>query len=345
MNQDKTNQISRYQQIKNYLTDINEPDFRYRQILQAIFKQNITNFERITNIAKPLRTELIRRFSPIPNLKAVDRKKSPGAEKILFELTDKQKVESVKMTYRRWQSVCVSSQVGCPLGCVFCATGKIGFKRDLSPDEITDQVLYFQLNGTDVHSVSFMGMGEPLLNQNIFTAIADLTDPNLFNFSQRRVNVSTVGITPELEKLTEMFPQINISFSLHSPFEEQRAALMPISKKYPIADVFSVLDKYIEKNKRKVFLPYLMIDQINDTSIHAEELISLITERKNDYLYHVNLISYHPISKSDQFQSSDEKRIHWFRNELEKARISVSIRYSPGEEIGAACGQLRASYR
>jgi 23S rRNA (adenine-C8)-methyltransferase len=343
MNQNKTKPVSRYLQIKKYLADIGEPDFRYKQILQAIFEQNIVNFEKITNIAKPLRVELAKRFSPIPNLGITDKQKSPGAVKIIFKLADSHKIEAVKMTYRRWQSVCVSCQVGCLLGCHFCATGKIGFKRNLSADEITDQVLYFLLNGTDVHSVSFMGMGEPLLNPSVFTAIDDFTNPDLFNFSQRRINVSTVGVVPELEKLVSKFPQVNISFSLHSPFEEQRTALMPISKKYPIEAVLTVLDKHIEKNKRKVFLSYLMIDKVNDTSIHAEELINLIKERKNHYLYHVNLISYHQTSKSDQFQSSDEKRISWFKNELEKARISVSTRYSPGQEIGAACGQLRAS--
>ena len=345
MNQNRNNQTSRYQQIKEYLKSIDEPDFRYKQIVEAIFEKNIVDFEKISNIAKPLREELKKRFSPIPNLKIIDRKKSPGATKLLFKLSDNEKIESVKMKYKSWQSVCVSCQVGCPLNCHFCATGKIGFKRNLSADEITDQVLYFQLNNVDIKSVSFMGMGEPLLNPNVFTAISDLTDPELFNFSQRRINVSTVGIVPELEKLIEDFPQINISFSLHSPFQEQREQLMPISKKYPTEKVMEVLDKQIENNKRKVFLVYLMIKDINDSSLHVQELIDLIRSRKNNYLYHVNLVSYHPISKSDHFQPSEQKRIFWFRSQLQKAKVSASIRYSPGEKISAACGQLRASYR
>ncbi len=345
MNKKSVNPPSRYRQIKKYLDGIGEPNYRYRQIVQAIFEQKIDSFQKITNIAKPLRESLEKRFGPSLSLKPIDKRQSFGVKKILFELKDKQKIEAVKMDYRSWQSVCVSSQIGCSLRCAFCATGKIGLKRNLTADEITDQVFYFLSTGSKIHSISFMGMGEPLLNPATFSAIRDLTDGDLFGFSQRKINVSTVGIIPGLEKLITKFPQVNVAFSLHSPFEEQRKQLMPISKQYPISDVFNLLDKHIEKNKRKIFLPYLMIDQVNDTSVHVKELADLIRERKDNYLYHVNLIAYHPISRSDKFQSPSDNKILWFKRELERAKVNVTIRHSPGQSIKAACGQLHAQYQ
>ncbi len=345
MYQNIENETSRYEKIKLYLAEINEPKYRFSQIIDSIFKQNISDFNKMTNIAKPLREELGKRFGSILSLKPVDKQKSPGVKKVLFELKDKKKIETVRMAYRDWYSLCVSSQVGCSLKCSFCATGKIGLKRNLTVDEINDQVFHFLSTGSKIKTVSFMGMGEPLLNPAVFKAIDDLTNPDLFGFSQRRVNVSTVGIVPGLEKLIEQFPQINIAFSLHSPFEEQRKELMPISKKYSIESVLTVLDKHIETNMRKVFLPYLMIDGVNDSSIHLKELVSIIKQRKNNYLYHVNLIAYHSTSRSDKFQPSIERKVLWFKNELEKARVSVTLRHSPGQSIKAACGQLHAQYQ
>jgi len=355
---------SRFEQIKLLLKERNEPEYRFKQIMEAIFKQRVDDFEKITTIPKSLRMVLKEKFGEILSLKPIKEQKDEKVLKVLFELKDKERIESVLMDYegekKGWQSVCISTQVGCSLNCVFCATGKMGFRRNLTVDEIIDQVLYFHLihlEGVDIatpsrceskrwkiHSVSFMGMGEPLLNPATFAAIKILTDKEFFGFGQRVINVSTVGVVPELRKLIKDFPQINIAFSLHTPFDEQRSELMPINKKYPIETVLNVLDEHISKNKRKVFLPYIMMKGVNDTSAHLAGLTKLIRERKKTaYLYHVNLIRYNEISGGCNFQPSDRETVEWFKNELTKRRINATLRQSFGERIKGACGQLRTS--
>jgi 23S rRNA (adenine-C8)-methyltransferase len=265
-------------------------------------------------------------------------------------LQDEKRIETVKMKFkgkRKWESLCLSSQVGCSLGCVFCATGKIGLRRNLTPDEIIDQLLYFHLQADNIHSLSFMGMGEPLVNPATFTAIKAFTDKKLFRFSQRRISVSTVGIVPGIKRLTEEFPRVNIAFSLHTPFQRQREELIPVARQYSIEEIMTVLDEHIRRNKRKVFLSYMMLEGINDTPKHLKALKNLVKGRgKISYLYHVNLISYNPAFRvREGFQGSERKTREWFKKELEKARINVTVRQSFGTEIHAACGQLYAKYK
>lgn len=340
---------NRFAVIEKFLALKGEPKYRFGQVLDAIFKEKIDAFKKITTVSKKLRDELASKFKLL-SLSPLRRNASGRTVKILFGLEDDERVESVLMRYkneeREWSSVCVSSQVGCNLGCVFCATGKIGFKRNLTVDEIVDQVLYFHLQSEDIDSVSFMGMGEPLLNPAVFEAIEVLTDKRLFGFSQRKINVSTVGIIPGIERLTKDFSQINIAFSLHTPFEDQRQGLMPVSRQYSIKEVMAVLNECARLNKRKIFLPYMMLAGVNDTKEHLDGLIKLIKERKSlAYLYHVNLIRYNPAQYvGDKFKCSPGEAIEWFEKGLEKAGINVTLRRSFGESIHAACGQLYAEY-
>ena len=342
--------VTKFDRIEEFLRLRGEPKYRFSQITEGIFKQRLDNFEKIIALPEALRRELKERFGSVLTISPIKEEKSPHTAKLLFKLKDGERVEAVKMEFkgkREWESLCISSQVGCNLGCAFCATGKIGLKRNLTPDEIIDQPLYFHLKGDRVHSISFMGMGEPLANPAIFAAIKALTNKKLFGFSQRKLSVSTVGIVPGIKRLTEEFPQINIAFSLHTPFENQRRKLMPIAKHYPTEEVMSVLDKHAKRNKRKVFLSYMMLKGINDSSAHLEALKRLIKGKGEiSYLYHVNLIRYNPApGTGKEFQCSDKERIEWFKKELEKAGISVTIRQSFGTEIHAACGQLYAKYK
>jgi len=341
-------QNTKFDVILNFLESKDNPKYRFLQLTEGIFKHRLGDFETITTIPSELRKELKERFSPILSITPIKIEQSRQVVKILFELRDGERIETVKMEFkgkRNWGSLCISSQVGCGLGCVYCATGKIGLKRNLTPDEIIDQPLYFHLRGDDIHSISFMGMGEPLLNPATFVAIRALTNKDLFGFSQRKISVSTIGIVPGIKKLTEEFPQINIAFSIQTPFEEQRRELMPIAKRYSIEEIMEVLDEHVRRNKRKIFLAYTMLKGINDSQAHLEALRDLINNRGQiSYLYHVNLIRYNPIFGEKKFQCTDDKLIEWFKEELNKSGINVTIRQSFGTEIHGACGQLRADY-
>jgi 23S rRNA (adenine-C8)-methyltransferase len=343
--------VTRFDEIERFLSLKGEPDYRFTQVINGIFKERVNDYEKITTLPERLRRELKEKFGPTLSLVPIEEKKSHQTAKVLFELKDGERIEAVKMGYESkkggWESLCISSQVGCNLGCAFCTTGKIGLKRNLTPDEIIDQPLYFHLQSDNIHSISFMGMGEPLLNPATFTAVKTFTDERLFGFSQRKINISTVGIVPGIKRLTKEFPQINIAFSLHTPFEEQRRELMPIAEQFSIEEIMAILDDHIRKNKRKVFLPYMMLKGTNDTPEHLEALKNLIKNRgKISYLYHVNLIHYNPAPGVEgRFQCSETKTINWFKEELEKAKINVTIRQSFGAEIYAACGQLYAKYK
>jgi len=345
-----TQKQTRFDQIKKFLKIQDEPSYRFDQIAGAVFKQGVGDFEGMTILPKNLRRELKEKFGSILSLRLVDETESRQATKVLFELEDGERIEVVKMSFRNkekeWGSLCISSQVGCSLGCAFCATGKIGLKRNLTADEIISQPLYFLLEGNGVNNVSFMGMGEPLANPNIFAALGVLTDKKLFAFSPRRLSVSTVGIVPALKRLVAEFPQVNIAFSLHTPFEEQRKELMPITRQYSIQRVLEVLDNHIKKTRRKVFLPYLMLKGINDSHEHLEALKSLVLGKGDiAYLYHINLVRYHSTPGIEEcFKPSSNETIEAFRRELERTRIGVTVRQSFGTDIQAACGQLYARY-
>ncbi|MGE7826760.1 Cfr family 23S rRNA (adenine(2503)-C(8))-methyltransferase [Paenibacillus sp. NPDC093718] len=339
--------LSKYEKIRNILSALKQPNYRYSQITEAIFKNKIGTFEAMNNLPKPLRNELIKeRGNNVLSITPKMEQKSNQVSKILFAIPGDEYIESVRLSYKTgWESYCISSQCGCGFGCTFCATGTLGLKRNLTTDEITDQLLYFTLNNYPLDSVSFMGMGEALANPYVFDALHVLTDPKLFGLGHRRITVSTIGLIPGVKKLTKEFPQINLTFSLHSPFHDQRSELMPINNHFPLEEVMTVLDEHIQQTKRKVYIAYILLRGINDSTEHAEAVADLLCGRGSwEHLYHVNLIPYNSTDATPQsFVESDQTRINRFLKILKSKGIHVTVRTQFGSDINAACGQLYGS--
>jgi 23S rRNA (adenine-C8)-methyltransferase len=268
--------------------------------------------------------------------------KHRDTEKVLFETKDGNQIETVKMHYENGRNTyCVSVSSGCALNCAFCATGQLGLKRHLTADEIVDQVLYFRKKNYSIDNVVFMGMGEPLVNPETYAALDILTDQKMFEIGKRHISISTVGIVPGIKKMTEEYPQINMAFSLHTPFQDQRETLVPIAKTYSIKEVMDALANHIDKTNRKVFLAYILFGGITDSLEHAEKLVELINSyEKQSYLFHVNLINYHQISGHSGFRKTTEAKLERFRKILHDAGIRTTVRQDFGEHIDAACGQL-----
>ncbi|MDP1619528.1 MAG: 23S rRNA (adenine(2503)-C(2))-methyltransferase RlmN, partial [bacterium] len=240
-------------------------------------------------------------------------------------------------------SVCISCQVGCAIGCKFCATGKMGLKRNLTAEEITDQVLfwiqYLKNINQKISTVVFMGMGEPLLNwEQVSRSLRDLIDPTLFGFGARSISVSTSGIPEGIEKLAMEFPQVNLALSLHFGSDEKRSQAMPINRKNNLETLREALKKYFLKTNRKVFLEYVMLSGVNDSREDADKLIRFVKSIGKLQLLHVNLIRYN--STGSEFKPSSKEHTVEFRDYLAQNRIDVTIRKSLGEEIQGACGQL-----
>ncbi|MBB6734424.1 Cfr family 23S rRNA (adenine(2503)-C(8))-methyltransferase [Cohnella zeiphila] len=338
---------SKYEKIREVLSESQQPSYRYAQITEAIFKKRIGEYEKMVALPQSLRNKLVQELgAQVCGIVPAKEITSSQVGKVLFEIAGDERIETVQLHYERgWKSYCVSAQCGCGFGCKFCATGTIGLKRNLTADEITDQLLYFHLNGHSLDSVSFMGMGEALANPNIFDAINILTDPTLFGLGHRRITLSTIGLLPGIERLTRDYPQINLTFSMHSPFDEQRSELMPINKHYSIRDVLSVLDQHIRQTGRKVYIAYLLLRGVNDTIEHAEAIADLLQGRgSGQHLYHVNLIPYNATEVTpSSFRTSDASRMASFVQALKARGIKMTVRTQFGRDIHAACGQLYAS--
>ena len=262
----------------------------------------------------------------------------------VFTLDDGAKIETVLMKHvddRR--TVCVSSQVGCAACCEFCATGQQGFKRNLSIQEITNQISFFadllKKNGERVSNVVFMGMGEPFLNyDNVMEAIRIINSKEGFGIGARKISISTAGVIEGIEKLAKENLQINLAISLHASNNNLRSRIMPINKAYPIEKIMNAVDDYIKKTRRRVMFEYLMIDGVNDSPQIAHEFVRLLKKMRNR-LFLVNLISYNPIGHSS-FKPSSGRRVKIFKDILMKSRIEVTQRFRFGKEIKGACGQL-----
>lgn len=338
---------SKYEKIQHILAVLKQPGYRYLQIKDAIFKQRIGEYGQMTMLPKALRGELSKVLgNQVLSVSPVTEKKSSQVSKILFAIAGGERIEAVRLRYKRgWESYCISSQCGCGFGCRFCATGAIGLKRHLTADEITDQLLYFHLNGHSLDSVSFMGMGEAFANPWLFEALAVLTDPQLFGLGQRRITVSTIGLLPGIHRLTQEFPQVNLTFSLHSPFDDERTALMPVNSRYPLQDVMLALDHHIRQTGRKVYIAYILLQGINDSLKHAEALAGLLRGRgPREHLYHVTLIPYNSTEVTPfSFRQPDQGSISQFARALKAKGIEATIRTQFGSDIEAACGQLYGS--
>lgn len=323
--------------LDDYLKD--EPAYRRQQVWQAIFKDLISGWQEATTLPLTLREKLAGQF-PLQIRAAIVGEKS--SRKAIIVLADGARIESVLIRHRDGRNtVCVSSQAGCAMGCKFCATGAMGFVRNLSIEEIVFQVLLFarllKKEGERVSNVVVMGMGEPFLNYDaVLRAIRILRDPEGFNLGARHFSISTVGITSGIDRLSKENLQVNLAVSLHAPNNELRASLMPIGKTYPIEKIIKSIDQYIARTKRRVMFEYVMIDKVNDTDANAKQLAILM---KNP-LYFVNLIRY---NETNRFSPSPENQLKNFKRLLEEAGVAVTVRHSFGNEFQGACGQLATS--
>jgi len=318
-----------------------EPRYRLGQAKRALFHDLIKNWEEAMVLPLNLRKKL-NKECPIEIPAKTFVSKDKNTIKALLILKDNLEIETVLMRHKDGRNtICVSSQVGCPLNCSFCATGKMGFKRNLEVWEIVKQILFFarylKQTGEKITNIVFMGMGEPFLNyQNVIEAIKILNDKEGFNLGARRFSISTVGIVEGIEKLAKEKLQINLAISLHAPNDEIRSKLMPINKKYSIKKILNSVDDYIKKTRRRVMFEYIMINNLNDFEEYAQILAKLMKKP----LYFVNLIPY---NSTGVFEPSSYLRIKKFKEILKKNGVAVTQRYRFGQEIKAACGQLALS--
>ena len=335
----------RINKILNFLLDAGENSLVSKQLIRAVYQSRINEFQKMDQLPKISRSKLIEKFGPnFSSLTALTTKDADSANKVLLACHDNEKIEAVSLRFHNHQSLCISSQSGCAFRCSFCESGRVGLKRQLSVSEITDQVFHFQ-QFQKLGSISFMGMGEPLSNPRIFDSISALINPNQFAISPSRLNVSTIGIIPGIIKLNKIHPNVNLAFSLHSPFSEQRLTLMPIEKVYPFLNTLEVLDDRIRTTKNRVWLAYLLLEGVNDSEDHARALVDIIKRRSSDvrYLYHINLLPYNAgRTREDSLRRVSD--ISSFQKIIHKAGISNSYRNSFGRSIDAACGQLYAEY-
>jgi 23S rRNA (adenine2503-C2)-methyltransferase len=321
----------------------NFPKFRQNQLNNAIFKNFSNSFDEISTLPNDIK-EILKRDFVFPSIQSVKETKNSEVFKKLFQTQDGKLFEAVLLLHKKnRQTVCVSSQVGCPVGCKFCATGQLGFERNLSYQEIVDQILHFarilKQKDLKVTNIVFMGMGEPFFNLgNLEKSISILTNPDEFNFSSRRITVSTVWTGYEVVDFVKKNPQINIAVSLHSAVQEKRRELIPLAEKVTLDEIESGIKKCLEVSNRRITLEYLLLEGVNDSVEDADELVEFIM-RVNRKLLHVNLLPYNEIE--GVYKSTKTKKLFEFKEYLESKKINVTIRKSMGQEIASACGMLK----
>jgi 23S rRNA (adenine2503-C2)-methyltransferase len=326
----------------NELTDIVEgigfPKFRAKQVYDWLYKSRVDSINDMKNLPKDMKEKLDEGYSAeLPSLKAEAKSEQDNTTKYLFEFPDGAAIESVLMYDDDRITLCASTQAGCACGCRFCATGALGFTRDLLTHEILGQFIAAErLSGAKITNVVFMGMGEPFLNwENLKKALSILSDNKGMNFSQTRVTVSTVGITPVIREIADAKYKFNLAISLITADDEKRSDLMPFNRKYTLKDIISAIKYYNKKTERKVTIEYILFDGINDSEEDAEKLLKAL--RGTEYM--VNLIPYNSVSGREFSKPGRDKTIR-FQTILIDAGKKAFIRREKGADIAAACGQL-----
>ncbi|QVL36951.1 23S rRNA (adenine(2503)-C(2))-methyltransferase RlmN [Aminirod propionatiphilus] len=318
---------------------LGEPRFRVDQVGAWVYRRRIFDVSQMTDLSIPLRERLALEidFTP-PRLSRDVTSERDGTKKFLWRLDDGETVESVLLVHDNRQTACLSTQVGCPLSCTFCATGQGGFVRDLSAGEIVGQLLAMEAHlGRDIANVVFMGMGEPLLNVDaLLKAIAILNHTKLRAMSIRRFTVSTAGIVPAIRRLAQEAPGVGLSVSLHAPTDGLRSRLMPVDKRYPLGALMAALSDYQERTGNRISFEYLLMADVNDSLSHARDLAALLSGMKA----YVNLIPFNAVEGAD-FKRSSRARVQGFKEELQSLGVEVETRAEKGSDIDAACGQLR----
>ncbi len=330
------------EELTELMSSFGEKPFRAKQLFSWMHEKSVASIEDMTNLSKTLRQRLETETEYI-SLKKVTMQESAldGTRKYLFELSDGDCIESVLMRYHHGNSICISSQVGCNMGCTFCASTIGGKKRNLSASEMLDQIYRIGEDiGERISNVVVMGTGEPLDNyDNLIRFIRLLTDPAGKNISQRNITVSTCGLVPQIHRLAEEDLAITLALSLHAPTQEQRQSIMPIAKRYHLEDVLEACNTYFEKTGRRVTIEYSLIHGVNDDAGSAERLASLPGIKK----CHINLIPVNPV-RENTCHSPSRKHVTAFKNILENYGINVTIRREMGRDIDGACGQLRRRF-
>ena len=330
-------------ELEEQMKQMGEKSFRAKQLYEWMHVKLARGFDEMSNLPLSLRDKCKTQYE-YTAVKEVRMQESAidGTRKYLFELKDGSLVESVFMRYKHGNSVCISSQVGCRMGCTFCASTLDGWERNLTASEMLDQIYAITLlTGERVSNVVVMGTGEPLDNyENLLRFIHLLTDEKGLHISQRNVTVSTCGLVPKMYDLAKEGLQITLALSLHATTDEKRRRLMPIANKYSIAELMQACGYYFEQTGRRLTFEYSLVGGVNDTAQDAGELIALVKPLN----CHVNLIPVNPIKERDYVQS-EEKAIKAFKNKLEKNGINVTIRREMGRDIDGACGQLRRRHK
>ncbi|MBQ9141223.1 MAG: 23S rRNA (adenine(2503)-C(2))-methyltransferase RlmN [Lachnospiraceae bacterium] len=330
------------EELKEEFNDIGEKAFRAKQAYEWVHQKLVRSFDEMTNLSKEFREKCKARYAfTALEIIRVQESKQDGTRKYLFRLHDGNVVESVFMRYKHGNSVCISSQVGCRMGCKFCASTLDGLARNLMPSEMLDQIYAISVHtGERVSNVVVMGTGEPMDNyDNLLQFLKLLTDENGLHISARNVTVSTCGIVPNMRRLAKEHLQITLALSLHATTDEKRRRLMPIANKYSIEELMEACKYYFEQTGRRITFEYSLVGGVNDTKEDAQELVALAAPLN----CHINLIPVNPIKERD-FVQSDNSHIQAFKNRLEKSKINVTIRREMGRDIDGACGQLRRSY-
>jgi len=324
------------------MQQMGQPAYRAKQVWSWLYQRNVGDINEMTNLPQDLRRRLAATYTlSTAEIVTSQRSQDGRTTKVLFRLPDSQLIETVLMEYEKRRTLCISTQAGCAMGCVFCATGQMGFFRNLSQGEIVSQVLHFAriLAERDEHvtNIVFMGMGEPLHNYDQSMAAVDvLTDPQGFNMGARKITISTVGLVPAIRRFADEKRQIGLAVSLHAATDEERNSLIPVARRWPIAELMDACRYYIAETGRRLTFEWALIEGENDTPEQAQALGHLL----HGMLCHVNLIPLNP-TKGFAGGPSGRERVDAFQDELASHGVSSSVRVRRGIDIQAGCGQLR----
>ena len=328
-----------FSELENYMTETGEKKFRAKQVFEWLHK-GVRTFEEMSNLPKALREKLAEEADPEALVtETVQVSQKDGTRKYLFRLSDGQFVESVLMKYSYGNTVCISTQAGCRMGCAFCASCEGGLIRNLTAGEILDQVLAVSRDiGQKVDHVVVMGVGEPFDNyENLARFLKNVHDERGFGMSFRSITVSTCGILPKIRQFAEDFPQVTLAISLHASNEQIRAKLMPVDRTYPYDKLLETAREYVKKTNKRITFEYILIDGVNDSTQQAEEL----ARQLRGLLCHINLIPFNEVLGRG-FSSAKPERVRRFQEALQQKGFEVTVRRELGSDIDGACGQLRA---
>lgn len=330
-----------FETLHDYIQEIGQPAYRTKQIWRGLYLDLFSHWDEFTTLPKQLRNILSKNFSfhkltPVITITSPDN----STQKTLFNLPDSNPVEAVLMRDQKRTTICISTQSGCAMGCTFCATGKLGLLKNLTTGEIIEQVIYFsrdlKTRGETISNIVFMGMGEPFNNyEPLISSIKSLKDEKGLKFGSRRITVSTIGIIPFMSKFANDEPQVNLAISLHASNDSLRSTLVPLNNRYPLDELILACKNYTHTTHRRISFEYVLINGINNTNQHAQQLSKLM----QGMLCHINLIPLNPIDNSI-YQSPSWNSVISFSQSLKNHGIPVTIRKSLGVEINASCGQL-----